>query len=184
MANYNSDDACPNSPGLEPVRLKATPSPSPPPFIPQQNPAKPSNGRKTRPSQGDTVLMSFIGPNQPGIARLVGEQTLNSDSGSEADEEDMEDIVNHSPPASSAQTASSPPGFDLVGTAQAMQIADSRGPKDTTSPPRRRSVQSDSEKFVEPPCPRSKSVNAASPNFSSADGSQAYVYRAGSALIQ
>ncbi|KAF2803186.1 uncharacterized protein BDZ99DRAFT_176044 [Mytilinidion resinicola] len=114
--------------------------------------------------------MSFMGPNQPGIARLVGEQALNSDSGSDADE-DMEDIVNHSPPASSAQTTSSPPGFDLVGTAQATQTANSREPKGTTSPPRRRSVQSGSEKFIKPLCPRSKSVNAASPNFSSADSS-------------
>ncbi|KAF2492949.1 hypothetical protein BU16DRAFT_529203 [Lophium mytilinum] len=55
---------------------------------------KKPNRRNTRPSQGDTVLMSFMDPNRPEIARLVGEQALISDSGSEADEEeDMEEIV-------------------------------------------------------------------------------------------
>ncbi|KAF2803023.1 uncharacterized protein BDZ99DRAFT_179226 [Mytilinidion resinicola] len=161
MSNYNDDDACPGSPGLEPVHPKATPSPSPPPFIPQQNPTKPSN-RRTRPSQGDKVLISFMDANRPEIAHLVGEQALNSDSGSEADEEDMEeDIVSHSPLASSAhQTAGISPGSDLVGTAQAAQTANSRGLKDTASPPRRGSMQSDSEKFVELPCPMSKPVDA------------------------
>ncbi|KAF2812807.1 uncharacterized protein BDZ99DRAFT_243165 [Mytilinidion resinicola] len=178
MSDYNSDDAFPRSPGLKPVRPRATPSPSPPPFIPQQNHTTSSNGRKTKPSQGDTVLASFMDPNQPELARLVGEQALNSDSGSEADEED---IVDHSPPASSAHQTASPPGFDLAGTAQAAQTANSGGPKDTTSPLRRGSVQSDSGGFVEPPCPKSKLVNAASSKFSSANGSQAN--RAGSALI-
>ena len=97
MSNYRSDDAYP--PGLKAVRVKATPSPSPPPFIPQQitmqssenvgshllKKRKKPNRRKTRPSQGDTVLIDFMDPNRPDIARLVGERALNSDSGSEAD---------------------------------------------------------------------------------------------------
>ncbi|KAF2815100.1 uncharacterized protein BDZ99DRAFT_190491 [Mytilinidion resinicola] len=204
MSNYDSDDAFPRSPGLKPIRPKATPSPSPPPFIPQQNRTIPSpenvspssqkkrkkpNRRKTRPIQGDTVLVSFMDPNRPDIARLVGEQALNSDSGSEADEEDMEDIVNQSPPADSAhQTAGTPSGLDLVGTAQAaLQTADSRGPKDTrTSPPRREPVKSGSGEFAEPPFrPMSESVNEASTQYPSAgvltNGGQAHANGAGSA---
>ena len=105
MSNYESDDAYPHSPGLKAVRVKATPSPSPPPFIPQQitipspenvsphslKKRKKPNRRKTRPSQGDTVLINFMDPNRPDIARLVGEIALNSDSHSEADDEGVEE---------------------------------------------------------------------------------------------
>ncbi|KAH7063407.1 hypothetical protein B0J12DRAFT_563064 [Macrophomina phaseolina] len=103
MSNYDSDDAYPKSPGLQPIKLKSTPSPSPPPFLPQHSaPAvthqtvsstNPSRRRKrnnrTRPSQGDTVLLSFLDPNRPDIARAAGERALNSDSDSEpSDSED------------------------------------------------------------------------------------------------
>lgn len=105
MSNYDSDDVFPRSPGLEPVRPKATPSPSPPPFAahsvtistsPDVSPPysssrrrKKPNRRKTQPSQGDTVLIGFMDPNRPDIARLVGEKALNSESGSDADDEEM-----------------------------------------------------------------------------------------------
>ncbi|KAF2197001.1 hypothetical protein GQ43DRAFT_227145 [Delitschia confertaspora ATCC 74209] len=102
--NYDSDDAFPRSPGLVPVKPKATPSPSPPPFISQsvtlsthQNVSSPfsrgrknPNRRKTRPTQGDTVLIGFMDPNRPDIAQLVGERALNSDSGSDTEDEEME----------------------------------------------------------------------------------------------
>ncbi|KAF2241404.1 hypothetical protein BU26DRAFT_525228 [Trematosphaeria pertusa] len=104
--NYDSDDAFPRSPALVPIRPKATPSPSPPPRVAQQvtvpstaqNDSPPPSGRRrkhnqrrTRPSQGDFVLIRVMDPNRPDIAREVGERALNSDSGSEADDEDIEE---------------------------------------------------------------------------------------------
>lgn len=47
--------------------------------------------KKTRPSQGDHVLIRVMEPNKPDIAQQVGERALNSDSGSEADDEDIEE---------------------------------------------------------------------------------------------
>lgn len=104
-ANYDSDDAFPKSPGLEPVRPRATPSLSPPPrvthHVPLSHPPQrvshstssrrriKSNRRKTRPTQGDFVLIRHMDPNQPDIARQVGERALNSDSGSDMDDDDM-----------------------------------------------------------------------------------------------
>ena len=104
MSNYDSDDAYPRSPGLKPVKPKATPSPSPPPFIPQRcavPTSPPVNHRdtrrlkqqarqKTRPSQGDTVLLGFMAPDRPDIAQLAGQQALNSESASEESDEEME----------------------------------------------------------------------------------------------
>ncbi|ORX97140.1 hypothetical protein BCR34DRAFT_593606 [Clohesyomyces aquaticus] len=93
--NYNSDDAYPRSPGLVPIQPRATPSPSPPPCVTQQPvaiAAEKVRGRKyTRPSQGDHVLIRVMEPNKPDIARQVGERALNSDSSSEADDEDIEE---------------------------------------------------------------------------------------------
>ncbi|GME43313.1 Zinc finger C2H2-type/integrase DNA-binding protein [Neofusicoccum parvum] len=103
MSNYDSDDAYPKSPGLQPIKIKSTPSPSPPPFPPQHSapvvtqtvsPTTSSSRRRkrnnrTRPSQGDTVLLSFLDPNRPDIARAAGERALNSDSDPEpSDSED------------------------------------------------------------------------------------------------
>ncbi|KAF2110161.1 hypothetical protein BDV96DRAFT_651305 [Lophiotrema nucula] len=105
MSNYDSDDALLLSPPLRAVNPRFTPSPSPPPIVTQQAPItssaqnvsppssrsrKKSNRRKTRPSQGDFVLIRVMDPNRPDIARLVGERALNSDSGSEADDEEMD----------------------------------------------------------------------------------------------
>ncbi|KAF2802033.1 uncharacterized protein BDZ99DRAFT_469305 [Mytilinidion resinicola] len=82
MSNYTTD----GSPSLEPVHPKATPTPSPPPFIPTPMQHRTLYGRKTRSSQGDRVLVESMYPDQPDIAQLVGEQALNSDS---EDEEDL-----------------------------------------------------------------------------------------------
>ncbi|KAF2643227.1 hypothetical protein P280DRAFT_246801 [Massarina eburnea CBS 473.64] len=104
--NYDSDDALPRSPGLRPFKPRVTPSPSPPPVVTHririsptlQNVSSPSsrrrkkpNRRKTRPSQGDFVLIRIMDPNRPDIAREVGERALNSDSGSEIDDDDMDE---------------------------------------------------------------------------------------------
>lgn len=129
--NYDSDDAVPRSPGLEVFKPRATPSPSPPPVVthqvtisstaqsvspPSSRRRKKSNRRKTRPSQGDFVLIRVMDPNRPDIAREVGQRALNSDSGSEAEDEDMEEPpppaeAARSEPASS-QTKSSDPSYD------------------------------------------------------------------------
>jgi len=85
---YDSDDALRRSPGLQPVKLKATPSPLPPPFTPKQA-AVPLHRRRrkernTRPSRGDIVLMNFVGLDHLDIATNAGQSPLNSASKSEA----------------------------------------------------------------------------------------------------
>lgn len=137
---YDPDhDARHQSPLLEAVRPKATPSPSPPPFVtpqatksPPQNANSPSSRRrgkpkrrKTRPSQGDFVLIRVMEPNRPDIARLVGERALNSasDSGSEASDEEMEDrsVTAEPAPSEPLPVPTVPPGapaVDLQATAQ------------------------------------------------------------------
>ncbi|KAF2174666.1 hypothetical protein K469DRAFT_686026 [Zopfia rhizophila CBS 207.26] len=93
---YNSDDAPPHSPGLQPIRVKATPSPSPPPSISKGaeclKPRKRRRERKTRPSQGDEVLMNFMDPSSPDIAKAAGQSPLNSASGSETSEPEDEKL--------------------------------------------------------------------------------------------
>ena len=59
-----------------------------PSILSRKRPASPSfehaaNQRKARPSQGNSVLSRVMAPNQPDIARQVGEQALDSGSGSE-----------------------------------------------------------------------------------------------------
>ena len=99
---YDDDDALPRSPGLQQVYVKAKPSPSPPPFLPQiRAPASPedvstsSSKRrkranrppKARPSQGDAVLINFLAnSNHPDISRAAGERALDWESESEASE--------------------------------------------------------------------------------------------------
>lgn len=103
-AYYSEDDFQPRSPGLERVFPKAAPSPSPPPVVtqvyhppvssPSSRRRKKANRRKTRPTQGDWVLIREMDPNRPDIAQQVSQNALNSDSGSSSDdEEDMEDQV-------------------------------------------------------------------------------------------
>lgn len=84
---YDSDDALPLSPPLLAVEPKSTPSPSPPPFI--QKPEFRSK-RKTQPIQGDSVLISQLGPNYPEISQEAGRRALYSASQSEYSESDSE----------------------------------------------------------------------------------------------
>jgi hypothetical protein len=100
---YADDDAVLRSPVMTAIIVKTTPSPSPPPLVtpvfrpppsiqtvghPSFRRQKKSNRRKTRtrPTQGDWVLIREMDPNRPDIAQQVSEQALNSDSGSEDDE--------------------------------------------------------------------------------------------------
>ncbi|KAI9830454.1 MAG: hypothetical protein M1819_005706, partial [Sarea resinae] len=106
--NYDSDDALNLSPQLQPTRVKLQPSPSPPPPIPQpvqhitfENVSTRSSRRgknrsnrvKTRPSLGDAVLLNFLGPGHPDVARQAAENPLNSESESESDAESSEMAV-------------------------------------------------------------------------------------------
>jgi hypothetical protein len=106
---YYEDDFRPNSPGLERVHPKAPPSPSPPPVVtklfhpPISSPSSSSprrqekaNRRKTRPTQGDWVLIREMSPHQSGIARQVSQQAFNSDS--DTDDEDNEDLKDPTKP--------------------------------------------------------------------------------------
>jgi hypothetical protein len=153
--NYNSDDV------LTAFKPRVTPSPSPTPLVtdevtipsntrtvssPSRSRRKRPNRRgKTKPSQGDFVLFRSMEPNRPDIARLVGEQALNSDSGSEADsdEDQMEDRSQTTEAASeSAQTEStqhSTPPVDLHGLQQtarkAARVLDTVLPTNIKFPP-------------------------------------------------
>lgn len=101
MQYYSDEDFAPRSPPLQRVQPKATPSPSPPPVITKSYPptvSSPSssrrqrkaNRRKTRPTQGDWVLIREMAPNQPEIAQQVSQQALNSDSSDSGHEDDDE----------------------------------------------------------------------------------------------
>lgn len=99
--HYHSDDGNPDEEKLQPMRVNYHPSPSPPPAVPlpqvspDSSPEPPSPSRngsnirlkpKIRPSQGDAVLVSFLGNgNRADVARIAGQEPLPSES----DEEDM-----------------------------------------------------------------------------------------------
>lgn len=138
-ANYDSDDALLLSPGLQPVNPRATPSVSPPPEVthpviscsssqnvssPSSRSRKQSNRRKkTRPSQGDFVLIRVMDPNQPEVARQVGERALNSDSESEPEDEEMDSRSPTAEAAAQEYSQAQPrttigPSPDLPGMAQ------------------------------------------------------------------
>lgn len=113
-AFYSEEEICPRSPGLEQVFPTAAPSPSPEPVVTKvyQPPVsslsrrqKKANRRKTRPTQGDWVLIREMAPNQPEIAHQVSQHALNSDSESGSDHDDGEEMEDQS-----ATTAAPPAG--------------------------------------------------------------------------
>jgi hypothetical protein len=124
-AYYADADAVLGSPGLTAVIVKTTPSPTPPPLVtPVSLPPpriqsvghlssrrqKKSNRRKTRtrPTQGDWVLIREMDPNRLDIAQEASEQGLNSDSGSGSEDDEMSD---------SLDTAAAPSTTNVVQTA-------------------------------------------------------------------
>ena len=119
-ACYGPDDFLPRSPLLEPIKPNYKPASTPPPFVPSSSPSpesgdsdidlarnseverkakrlrKRKKGRRRHvPSQGDTVLLSYLEPNRPDIAQKASEAALNSASQSEDEEgkEGVEDDV-------------------------------------------------------------------------------------------
>lgn len=100
--NYDSDDGCNRTPPLLRRIVNCKPSPSPE-YIPSPTPDRvstsnhkgPKRRPKTQASQGDAVLIGFLGgQNNPDIAIKAGEEPLNSASQSEAGDqsEGMEDV--------------------------------------------------------------------------------------------
>ena len=140
---YDSDDAfADRTPPLVAREVKLQPSPSPefltpPPRSPSSSePTGRSNqkGRKrrTQPSQGDAVLIGFLGGlNNPDIATRAGEEPLNSATQSENSDidEEMKDEV---------ETEKAAVGMDLEKMAQNAIDAFSghEGPESRTSSPR------------------------------------------------
>jgi hypothetical protein len=116
---YQDDEPFSNSPLLQARFVRATPSPTPQPIVTafvrhlptrqsvspsQSRNRKKSNSRKnrTRPTQGDGVLIREMDPNRPDIAQKASEQPLNSDSDSHCSgDDDM-------PDADSSDTAAAP----------------------------------------------------------------------------
>jgi hypothetical protein len=125
-AFYDPYDFLPRSPGLEPIKPNLKPAPTPPPFVLSSSSPSPESeeseielardgdiqskprrsrkrkkGRRRRrhePTQGDTVLISYLEPNRPDIAQQAGKVVLNSASqsedeeGEEGEEEDVEEV--------------------------------------------------------------------------------------------
>jgi hypothetical protein len=121
MQYFSDDDFAPRSPPLRRVQPRVTPSPSPPPVITKSYPPivsypwssrrqRMANRRKTRPTQGDWVLIREMAPNQPEIAQQVSQQALNSDSSDSGHEDD--DIEDPWPIDFDTATATSPRVFD------------------------------------------------------------------------
>ena len=91
MSDSESDPlAPPRSPVLEAVKPKLEPSPTPPPFIlPPMVESTAKRKKKPGPTQGDFVLVNFLGNgNHPDIASRAGREALRC---SDSDEE-MEDL--------------------------------------------------------------------------------------------
>lgn len=128
--NDDSDGLVPQSPKLQAIKVRPTPSPSPPPFIPKQPPrsspeaVSPHSSRRrrsrrgrTQASLGDAVLVGLMGPNHPDIARKAGEtalQPLDSASQSETSdpEEEMEGQTFH-PIATTAPASNGVISYEL-----------------------------------------------------------------------
>lgn len=140
--NYDSDDAYTNrTPPLVARQVKLQPSPSPEYLTSPQSSSSPEpqgpskkKGRRSRtqPSQGDAVLIGFLGGlNNPDIATRAGEEPLNSASHSETSEldEEMKDQVG---------TEEAAAGMDLTQMAQnAMDAVDgNEEPQIRTSSPK------------------------------------------------
>ncbi len=115
---YSSDEGLINSPRLQPIKVKYTPEPSPPPFVPENSSSssasleseesdvelastieaeatvkrqrRPKKRRRQRhkPSQGDTVLISYLAPNRPDIAQQASQTVLDSRSQSEVEDDE------------------------------------------------------------------------------------------------
>ncbi|CAI9632319.1 hypothetical protein GT037_004789 [Alternaria burnsii] len=106
---YQDDEFLPKSPLLTARFVKATPSPTPPPQITTVvRHQLIRQSIRTRPTQGDMVLIREMDPNRPDIAQKASEQALNSDSESDqgpgSGDDEMPDVE-----TSNTATVLSPP---------------------------------------------------------------------------
>ena len=167
-AYYEDDDALLRSPPLQAVVVDPKPSITPPPKVTQlfqppprdQNVSSPSsrrhkrsNRRKTRPTQGDWVLLREMEPNRPDIALEASEQALNSDS----DEDDVMDDDSPGATAPSGPNAAVPTRLDTqpIGLPQTAQ----KGLVNTTNVPVSRPPHRDSVMETDDPKPISLVVD-------------------------
>lgn len=90
------------APQPPPTHTNPVPNPNPPvnpqPATATAHPPAPPHPRahrrrrpRTRPTLGDSVLLSFLDPNHPDIARAAGERALNSDSDIEESADESQD---------------------------------------------------------------------------------------------
>ncbi|KAF2856812.1 hypothetical protein T440DRAFT_484916 [Plenodomus tracheiphilus IPT5] len=111
-AYFDDNDITLGSPPLKAVIVNSMPSPSPPPIVSQpykplsqlhnddsssRRGSKSRSRRRTRPTQGDWVLIRQMAPNRPDLAQQVSERALDSGSETEADEEEDADMEGISP---------------------------------------------------------------------------------------
>ncbi|KAL9617884.1 MAG: hypothetical protein Q9160_007372 [Pyrenula sp. 1 TL-2023] len=128
---YDSDDALNASPRLQPIKPNFRSEETPPPFIHEKSSssspatergdndellsetARPASGgprkqskkrrkkSRVRPSQGDTVLISYLAPNRPDIAQQAGKESLGyiSEGASESSIPDADSDVEDMPSA-------------------------------------------------------------------------------------
>ncbi|RYN57333.1 hypothetical protein AA0114_g2310, partial [Alternaria tenuissima] len=106
---YQDDEFLPKSPLLKARFVKATPSPTPPPQITTVvRHQLIRQSIRTRPTQGDWVLIREMDPNRPDIAQKASEQALNSDSESDQGPGSGDDEMLDAETSNTA-TAQSPP---------------------------------------------------------------------------
>lgn len=127
---YDSDDGGNRTPPLIPRTVILKPSPSPESLAPSARSLSPEctgtlsrnkgprRRQKTQPSQGDAVLIGFLGgQNCPDIATRAGEEPLNSASQSEAGDPNSPMDVEDGNPGENK-------GFNLIQTAQNALLVD------------------------------------------------------------
>jgi hypothetical protein len=131
---YDSDDALNRSPGLRPSVVKYGPDESIPPFLQEKqqralgdgkrgSPSSPTSSegrspkhrrrRKPQSSLGDAVLIGFLAPNRPDIARQAGEETLAPDSEESEDEKRNRATLTSSKPSVARASALAKNALDL-----------------------------------------------------------------------
>ena len=127
---YDSDEGLNHSPLLQPIKVDYQPEISPQPSLPPEasapspehvsySPSRSSRRRsnrqrKTRPSQGDAVLISVLGPSYPDIASEAGRRPLNSASQSEASSLDQEMEERQDVPATSTSVQAADAALRLL----------------------------------------------------------------------
>ncbi|KAK8212313.1 hypothetical protein IWZ00DRAFT_280277 [Phyllosticta capitalensis] len=137
MSTYDSDDALQKSPGLQPIKIKSTPSPSPD-SSPKPSPKRLASSslphrahRKRLPdtSLGDRVLLTALAPNRPDVANAAITHRLESGSDDDYGDAEMSNELEHvAQVALDKLTAGAPPkNVDLDMDAQSQKTTINNG---------------------------------------------------------